>query len=286
MLHKNRVLRALKGNSLRKLRKLSGLKARPKLPVLNQQIDRVVERHANLCRLLQSLIPSPLKLDGTVACEVGPGDCLANASLLLGLGAAHVDLIEHEPPVVNTKQTEVLKTIKNTGIPLDLQIIGTDSTLDPGRVSYHLEYMENYKTSDRYSLVCSFNVLEHVESLCDFFSSCYAATKFGGYNIHMIDLGGHGEFEDPLPPLDFQTYPDWLYDMMFPPYHRATRRFVSDYLGAMTSAGFEVVELRKLRTAEPDYLKAIRPKLRFAAQSVPEDEIAVIEFVIIAKKLA
>lgn len=287
MLHPRKVLRALSGSAKRKLRILSGLKARPKSPVLDQGIARVVERNTKLCGTLQQLIGPEVALTGAMACEVGPGDCLATGALVLGLGAAHVDLVEHQPPFVNSMQLEALTALKNKGFPVELSIIrhkGNSYELNPDKATYHKVYMEDYSAADMYVLIFSLNVGEHVEDLGRFFSSCYRATAPGGYNLHMIDLGGHGELEDPTPPLDFQTYPDWLFNIMYPPFYRATRRFVSEYTAAATKAGFIVEKICELRIVEDIYLQEIRPKLRTGATGIPDDELRVIEFGLQARK--
>jgi len=285
--HPRRVIRALKGNFIRQMRILSRIKARPKAPVLSQNLEAIVDRHTKLCTLLQSLIPGDFSLAGKTACEVGPGDCLATAALLLGLGAQHVDLIEMQPPVVNEKQISTLKTVRGKGVPIDLEIVNEDSlSLNEAKVTYKQVYMENYSADGKYDFVCSFNVGEHVEDLDGFFASCYRATKPGGINVHMIDLGGHGEFEDPLPPLDFQTYPDWLYTMMYPAYNRATRHFFSEHVKASGKAGFKLKDAVKLRTADAACLQTVRPHLRKAAQDLDDEELAVIEFALITQKPA
>jgi SAM-dependent methyltransferase len=286
MLHPQRVLPALKGNGLRQLRKLSGLKARPKAPVLGQSIDSVISRHAGLCRHLGELLPADFSLVEMEACEAGPGDCLATAALVLGLGARHVDLVELEPPVVNLKQNDVLKALHDQGFPVALDLIQElpQVALNTDKVGYHTTFMDNFVADRKYALVYSLCVGEHVENLETFFASCYRATKPGGINLHMIDLGGHGQFEDPVPPLDFQTYPDWLYGMMFPPFHRATRRFLGDYLRVIEKAGFIVEKLHRLREADAAYLQSIRPKLRNAARAVPLTELALIEFAVTLRR--
>jgi hypothetical protein len=63
-------------------------------------------------------------------------------------------------------------------------------------------------------------VLEHVEDLLGAMTVCFSLMKPGARMVHVTDLGGHGFFEDPMPPLDFQVYPDWLYD----PFQLSTRR--------------------------------------------------------------
>jgi len=286
ILHPFRVIRALKGSAIRLARKLSGLRARPKSPVLSGALSDIVTRHEELCRKLMMLLPENFPLSDTLVCEAGPGDCLATAATVLGLGAKRVDLVELQPPVLNTKQREVIAALDQLGIPVDPSVLlpGDPVQLNPEKLSYHTGFMDDFVSPEAYSLVYSFCVLEHVEDLNRFFQSCYNATEPGGINIHMIDLGGHGQFEDPLPPLDFQTYPDWLYSLMYPEFERATRRFLHEYLEVLKSTGFEIEKVHCFRKADSDYLAEIFPRLRSAARAIPLEELAVIEFAVVARK--
>jgi SAM-dependent methyltransferase len=254
-------------------------------PVLGQSLAQVVERHAWIARSVQKHAPPNLDLRGQAVCEVGAGDCLAASSLFLGLGASRVDIIEVEPPVVTEKQLQVLEALKRD-FPLDLTIVQKNGglRLDESRVAYHRLYMENYNSVHAHQFIFSFSVLEHVEDLAGFYASCWRTLRPGGWMLHLIDLGGHELFEDPLPPLDFQTYPDWLYDWMFPRYHRATRRFLNDHVKAIGSAGFEVQKVTPTRTADDAYLDRLWPKLRPAAQARPREEFRVVEFAVLARK--
>jgi len=126
--------------------------------------------------------------------------------------------------------------------------------------------------------------LEHVEDLNVMFESAHRALRVGGRMIHVVDLGGHGEFEDPIPPLDFQTYPDWLFSAMYPIHQRNTRRFLADYRSAAARAGFQQIDIRPTRTADQTYLAAIHPRLRAAARQQSIEDIAVIEFNLTAVK--
>jgi hypothetical protein len=287
MLHPFKVLRAVKGNTLRQTRKLLGLKARPKAPVLNQPIGKIVERHSMICRRLADLWPPDLRLNGDSVCEIGPGDCLASAAFFVAQGAGHVDLVELEPPVLTEKQFQVLSALKDMGFPIALEIVTKTPdgyVLNPGLISYFKEHMETYRADGRHGLVFSHHVLEHVEGLNEVFATAFRALRAGGRTIHVVDLGGHGEFEDPVPPLDFQTYPDWLFEWMYPTHYRNTRRFVADYRAAAASAGFRQIEIRATRTADHDYLAALHPWLRAAARRQPLEEMAVIEFNLTAVK--
>jgi SAM-dependent methyltransferase len=286
MLHPFRVFRALKGNAIRQTRILLGIKARPKAPVLSQPVEQVVERHARICQRLVDLWPEGLNLGGASVCEIGPGDCLASAAFFIGKGASHVDLVELEPPVVNEKQRQVLATLKDQGFPVSLDVISGGSLpgLNTRLVSYHKQQMENYAVRDKHNFIFSHDALEHVEGLEAIFQGAFRALRPGGRMLHVIDLGGHGEFEDPIPPLDFQTYPDWLYGWMYPVHFRATRRFLEDYRRAVAAAGFRDVKVQPLRTVDKMYVESIHKKLRPAAQKQPVEDISVIEFALTASK--
>ena len=286
MLHKLRVLEALRGNALRQTRLLLHLKPRPKAPVLGLPLAKIVGFHSLICQRLTDLWPAGLNLAGESVCEIGPGDCLAAAAFFIGQGAAHVDLVELEPPVVNAKQGQVLSALKKLGFPIALEVItgGAVPRLNESYVSYHRQHLENYQVENRHALVFSHNVMEHVEDLETAFTACFRALRPGGRMLHIIDLGGHGQFEDPLPPLDFQTYPDWLFEWMYPVHYRNTRRFLADYRRATLAAGFKTIEIKPLRTAAPAYVAAIRPKLRPTARQQPVADLAVIEFLLSAVK--
>jgi SAM-dependent methyltransferase len=280
--HAKRVFGALEGNFRRQIRIALGLKARPKAPVLSQPLDQIIERHAWLCRCLDEHWPEGFDIRGQRVCEVGAGDCLAAVSRMLARGAAHVLVVEKEPPVVNDKQRAVFTGLAQRGVPMRLELIvpGDPPKLDHALMAYHTEYMENYHGLPEHALVYSLCVLEHVEDLDLFFRSCRAALKPGGRMFHYIDLGGHGQFEDPMPPLEFQRYSEWLYGRMFPPYYRATRRFVRDYCAAAERAGFVDVRARPVRRAEPAYVNEIQPDLRATARAIPPEELGVIEFLL------
>ncbi|MEJ0088405.1 MAG: methyltransferase domain-containing protein [Limisphaerales bacterium] len=287
MLHKLKVLKAAKGNAIRRTRKLLGIKARPKAPVLNQPVANIIDRHAMICRRLADLWPPDFSLSGDSVCEIGPGDCLASAAFFVAKGAGHVDLVELQPPVVNEKQFRILTALKEMGFSIAPDIISRTPdgfALNTACISYYTDHMENCRLADQHGLVFSHHVLEHVEDLKMVFEASYRALHAGGRTIHVVDLGGHGEFEDPIPPLDFQTYPDWLFAAMYPAHYRNTRRFLADYRSAAAQAGFNQIDIRPTRFAEKNYLASIHPKLRAAARKQPIEDIAVIEFTMTAVK--
>ena len=287
MLHKYRVLKALKGNAKRQTRMLLGMQARPKPPaVLSQPMEQIVARHSMICRNLTNFWPPEMKIEGASVCEIGPGDCLAAAAFFIGKGARHVDLVDTLPPIINDRQIQVLAALKSAGFPVATDVISTGKTplLNESLVTYHDLLMEEYRAAKSYDFVVSHHVMEHVEDLDEAFKSAYWALRPGGWTLHFVDLGGHGEFEDPVPPLDFQTYPDWLFEWMYPANFRNTRRFVEDYRRAAFGAGFVDIYIQPTRLADKSYVEAIRKKLRPAARHLPFEQLGVIEFVLNAAK--
>lgn len=233
-------------------------------------------------------LPPGLDLRDKTVCEVGAGDCLAAASLMLGLGARRVEVVEIADPVVNQKQREVLTILKRQGLPMDISFIEGQKeplTINSERVRFYKTYMENLQTASPIDFLFSFSVMEHVEDLDGFYRACSKLMRPGATMLHVIDLGGHGEFEDPLPPLDFQTYPDWLYNYIYPPYNRATRRFLKQHLEAIERNGFKILKMNPFRTAPDQYLDVIWPKLRKAARLQPRVDVSVIEFAVVAQRI-
>lgn len=289
MTYLQRIFSALNGNFRRQVRIALGRKARPAVPVLSQPLEAIVERHAWICKCLGDYWPVGLDITGRRVCEVGAGDCLAAAGFVLAHGKAeHVVLVEREPAVVNSKQREVLAALAAQGIAMQQDIItpGNPPALNPNRATYCMAYMEECPLPPEHAFLYSICVGEHVEDLARFFASCHAALSPGGGMWHYIDLGGHGVFEDPLPPLEFQRVPDWLFAAMYPHYHRATRRFVEDYVTAAKTAGFVEVTTKAVRRADPTYMASVRPKLRAAARRRTDEELGTIEFILSARKAA
>lgn len=287
MLHKKLVAHAVIGSLKRKVRETLGIKPREQTwPILGLQ--KTYEHQKELAERFPRIAPASWNALGKHVCEVGCWDCLSMTALLLKQGATHVDLIEPTPPVVNSMQADILRRIAAEGVPIDPEIIiGNGKTeLDPKKITYYTCMLEDAVNSEKYDYLFSYHVLEHVERLVDFYGACFRLLKPGGEFFHCIDFSGHGLHEDPVPPLDFQTYPDWLYELMYPRNYRATRFFPSEHIRAMKHVGLDVIDYRTTRAAEPGYLRALRPRLRPAAQSLPDDELGVLEAVIACRRPA
>jgi len=263
------------------------IKRRPTSRVMDQGIDHAVERYTRICKTLQSHLPDPKALDGAVTAEIGCGDCFAAADMMLGLGARHVHLVEYLPLELSEANRRALNALvehndlPNKGTLLDS---GDKLQLNPEKASYHQGLLENIHLPEKVDFLYSFDVLEHVEDLEGFFSYCGEVVRPGGVMVHKFDLSGHGLFEDPMPPLDFQTFPRWVFDLIFVKYQRAVGNFADDFLQAIERHGFTDPKVIPIRVADSDYLDEIWPHLRSDARLRPKDIVKMLDLVVTATR--
>jgi SAM-dependent methyltransferase len=285
VLHPASVFRAIYYGQRWRLKRWLGIPDRPRSPVLESGLDQAVERYGRICRTLLPHLANRLPKN-FIAAEIGCGDCLPAADMMLGLGAQHVHLVEHQAVPLTTLHRQALSRTISPDLPNRASILSSDDPprLNPALATLHVGLLENLSLPQPVDLVYSFDVLEHVEDLDAFFSCCRRSLKPGGLSLHKFDLSGHEFFEDPMPPLDFQTYPRWLYRLMFPRYRRAVGNFADLFFDLMQKNGFEILEIIPLRVADPQYLCEIRPRLRKEAQLKSDDILRLLDLVVLARR--
>ena len=283
--HPQAVARAIYYGQRWRLKRWLGIPDRPRAPVLESGLDQAVERYRRICHTLMPHLASGFPKN-FVAAEIGCGDCLAAADMMLGLGARHVHLVEHQAMPITELHRKALEMSLAPDLPNRAEILTAESSpsLNPAKATLHTGLLENLSLPEPVDLIYSFDVLEHVEDLDAFFSCCQRSLKPGGLSLHKFDLSGHEFFEDPMPPLDFQTYPRWLYRLMFPRYRRAVGNFADLFFDLMRKNGFEILEIVPLRVAGPNYLSEIRSRLRKEAQLKSDDILKLLDLVIVARK--
>jgi len=271
----------------KRLKNHLGIKGKPTSRVMDQGIDTAVERYTRICETLKAHLPGDLDLKDAVACEIGCGDCFAAADMMLGLGARHVHLVEFQPLELSHEHLAAISRMSGkNGLPNRGEIVedGNPPHLAAAKATYHQGLLEDTRIPEKVDLLYSFDVLEHVEDLDGFFSYCGEVVKPGGYMLHKFDLSGHGLFEDPMPPLDFQTFPKWLFDLIFPKYMRAVGNFADEFLTVMEKHGFTDFKTIPIRTAEPAYLDAVWPHLRPEAHTRSKENVSLLDLVVVSRR--
>ena len=280
------LITAYYGNRWR-LKRTLGIKDKPHTDVLNSGLDSAVSRYKRICETLLQNIPDRNVIQDAIVTEIGCGDCLAAADMMLGLGAKHVHLVESIPMIVSEKHRLALDPlIGDPNLPNRGEVLADEQLprLNTKRVSFHQGLLEKIRLPEPVDFIYSFDVLEHVEDLDGFFAYCGEVVRPGGMMMHKFDLSGHGQFEDPMPPLDFQTLPRWLYELAFPKYNRAVGNFADQFLWSMEKHGFTEMRIIPIRVAEKDYLDEIWPHLRKEARQRDEQTVALLDLVVIARR--
>jgi SAM-dependent methyltransferase len=250
--------------------------------------DEAFARHLRICRLLKQEVKTDGAENGLVACEIGCGDCLSTADLFLGAGFKKVYLVEKAPIVLDVRQKNLLQRLSDLNeLPNDMgSTMGSEELIiNQESVSLVKEYFENALLPEKVDFLFSHDVVEHVEDLKGFFTKCAEVLAPRCVMVHKFDLSGHEFFEDPIPPLDFQTYPNWLYDLMFPKYRRSCRWFLDQIVREVVGAGFIVDEIRVLKSADRDYVERLRQDLRLEARNRTTDELTPLDVVIRAIRI-
>ena len=250
--------------------------------------EAVIDRHLRICRTLKQAIDGAGIPKTGVACEIGNGDCLTSADLVLSEGFKKVYLVEFRFPKVDCHQMRILQVAANASdLANALSILKENGSgdIDSERVIHIPGIMETTCLPEPVDFMFSFDVLEHVGDLDLFFKKCSESLKPGGYMVHKFDLSGHGVLEDPIPPLDFQTYPDWIYDILFPNLGRAARNPFPEFLRMYSKYGFEVISTEAIRSAPLDYVRTTKPRLRSELQGLSDEMLAILDVIVVAVKM-
>lgn len=216
--------------------------------------------------------------------EIGPGDDLATAALMLARGAQEVVALDRFAVSRSAAPPPGVTVTEGIGIEDAAGSFGPDS----------------------FDFIYSVAVLEHVADLDAAFASMYEMLRPGGTLGHAIGGGDHGMFSDGgLHPLTYMTLPRALYRLMTA--HSggpnrvlpvSVRRIVERYdwdwqitIGNVLGVSETLSPYRA--TIDPrDYpsqaalIESIRPRLREPFRSLPTSELLVEGCFLTARKTA
>lgn len=212
---------------------------------------------------------------GRVA-EVGPGNVSAIAKMFLADGCAQVDQIERYAYEMDSADE---------------------------RIALYLEPAEHFFANHRgYDFIISCAVMEHLYDPLRALRAMSAALNPGGMMIHWIDCRDHNQFSDCFHDLSFLRIPPRLYW----PLTLASglnRVRISAYLSTLKPFGFDckvlvtalsgvpdlIIPAKEFGDLEPAVLEqsrrnlaAIRPRLAKPFRSMPDKELMISQFVLVA----
>jgi hypothetical protein len=220
--------------------------------------------------------------EGRRILEIGPGASLGSAVLLACAGAtvsiADRFVPEWDPDFHGPFYAELLRKVDGRGeafaSPIRRLIEARGFT--PDVVTCHAIAAEQlWRIGERFDVVFSNAVLEHVENLEATTRNLAAVTELGGYGFHQIDLRDHRDFDRPL---EFLTLSARAFERL------RSESFcecgcpwrMPDFKAAFEIAGFQITHASSNLSATPEYLADVRPRLRPEYRQFSEADLAAI----------
>ncbi len=221
-------------------------------------------------------------LQGKTILEYGPGDILGVALLFYAYGAKTVHCVDRFP--LSTKISE--KSIAVYRCLLDrlgeaerqraasafIKKADPASGLNSSAISYKVTENGLSGARDKYDLIISRAVLEHVNSLEDTFHDIKCSMKNNGTSIHKVDLKSHGL--DRYTDFDFLTWPSTIYKLMYSHKGFPNRWRVDKYKRLIESSGLKAKKLTPTGKIPQEKLDIIYPKLARDFKNIPPEEIS------------
>lgn len=246
---------------------------------------------------------------GRVA-EIGPGDSCGIGLMFLADGCNQVDLVDRFFSMRNEQQQgEINRAIVAQFPALSaLRRNGDFSEKSFAKLSRY--YGEKaaaetfFQPKNSYDFIVSCAVLEHVYDPLRAVSAMASALKPGGMMLHQVDCRDHGQFSEQLHELKFLELPASLYSPLkwgggpnrvrLGAYLKAVKEAgleATIYVNSLAGLGEEMPACTTFENLPPGFLdksrncvSQIRPRLAHPFRDMPEEELMITRFLMVAKK--
>lgn len=208
--------------------------------------------------------------------ELGPGDFPGVALLFIANGAKQVVCVDRFPllSMSSFNLRAIAHLLGDLGrleaerAKQAFNVYGDSASgLNPEKIRYLVNPHGHANLRDWADAVVSTAVLEHVDRLQATFEDMRYSMRLGAKAVHLVDLRSHRLHREN--PLDFLTWPEPIWQLMFSHKGAPNRARVGEYIGAVHGAGLEIEELTPTAKFDHEVVRAVRPHLpsRFASQS-------------------
>jgi SAM-dependent methyltransferase len=138
--------------------------------------------------------------DGKVVAEIGPGDTIGLAPLVIAAGASkYVAIDRFLGDVYGAASNRVYEKLGTSGWQQRVQLCRHSIEEGPPLSA---------------DVIVSYNVLEHLSDIRRAFRNMARALSHGGLMVHRIDYGPHDFWADHPDKLAFRKTPNWLWNLM------------------------------------------------------------------------
>jgi SAM-dependent methyltransferase len=239
-----------------------------------------------------ALQESGLRVAGADVLEFGTGPVLANGVRFIAEGAASYTALERfdllrRDVAVREAYRQLIR-----GLPAEQQercrgLIREDSSpcLFDARIKSVVKKVEETVAEveqAKWDFVISFDALEHVDDLFSTLRSIRSFLKPGGVMIHRVDVGAHNVTSN-VHRLAHLTVSDRVWRMLSSKRAICNRVRPREFRTIADSLGFETLRFEPTTVLTREDIETIRPKLwkRFAQASF--EDLAVLDFVWVAR---
>ena len=220
-----------------------------------------------------------------VVLEYGPGDILGMALLFYANGAESVHCVDRFPlSRLSKKNVEVYvhllnllddekreraeNAFKEKGNP--------ESGFDEKAISYKVMRNGLSELNNKYDLIISRAVLEHVNDLKKTMLDIKCSMKVEGVSLHQVDLKSHGL--DRYTDFDFLTWPKFIYDIMYSHKGFPNRFRVNAYREFAEKSGLKVKQLTPIGRLNQEKLDRIYLKVAKEFRPISPEELSWLGF--------
>lgn len=223
--------------------------------------------------------------------EYGPGDVPGVALLMVAHGARSVVCVDRFPLLaLSPKNIEVMEILLE-GMTGEVRQRAAQCFMEEGKpasgFSSHIRYLVRASglsgLHHAVDLVISRAVLEHVDNLSATFSDMHAALRQGGVAIHDVDLKSHGLHRKN--PLDFLTWPPFLWSCMYAHKGVPNRWRVDRYRQAIDESGLQAIMMQPTLLADDADIAEVHPYLAAPFRGISDQDLSWLGFWVVLKKM-
>lgn len=224
-------------------------------------------------------------LAGKHILEYGPGDIPGVALLLVAYGAERVTCVDRFPLIAMSTYNQTVLNQLLEGLEPAQRVRAENCFRTPGDPASglnekHLRYLVSRDGLSamraEVSLILSRAVLEHVHDLDAIFADMRSALRPDGVALHQVDLKSHGLHQHN--PMDFLTWPVWLWRMMYSEKGAPNRLRRNAYISAAKTAGLGIELMQPTLKAEKKDVSAVRPYLAAPFRSLDDEDLSWLGF--------
>ncbi len=192
---------------------------RPRTATHHKDIDGFLGQYAFAS--LELLREHVGDLRGRSICEIGPGDYLTSGFSLLAAGAARYGAIDRFPGNYSSESAKSWYAEIEKNWPHRYPDIKWPAELHPAdfpkgypdRVEIIGQPLETAETGQKYDILCSFSVAEHLSDIQAFADVHNRVLTDGGVGLHRVDFGPHDCWFSYRDPGTFLRFSDRLWHL-------------------------------------------------------------------------